>query len=214
MLRWAFLLLLLADALLFFWYAQQRLTYVPAEQVERAGVARIRLLSELSPGERLPARERVCLRYAPLSTAYEAERLVQLLMQHSVSASARPLPEQVVGYHLQLPLPADSVRRIAVLDKLAEQGWVPESRGGQLSFAADTSREAVERVRDGLPEELRVSILIVEEKQQDGRYEVAATHLVGYEISNEINQLIENSWPGIKIEKNTCEGVATPQGDQ
>lgn len=212
MLRWLFLLLLLCNALLFFWFAQRHAALTePVAWPPPLG--ELRLLSELPPGTVLPARARVCQRYQPLATAWDAERLVRLLMQQSVSAQARPMPDVVIGYRLALPLPADAARRIALLDQLALAGWVPESRGSQLSFGLAQTETEAQALRDSLPAELRELVGVVEERQPDGRYEVQVVHLAGYEISNEINRLIENSWPGIKIEKNPCQGVASPEVD-
>lgn len=210
MLRWIFLLLLLANTLLFFWYAQQhaRMPDTGAAPI-REGVG-LRLLSELSSDEVLPARERVCLDYGPLNSRYEAQRLVSVLSSEPVSAEAKPLPPQVVGWRLVLPLPADAARRIALLDNLAKEGWVPESRGAMLSFGRFEDPAALNRARETLPQSLRDSARSEPITAAESAWEVRVKHLSGYEISSEINQLVLASWPGIKIEKNGCEGVATP----
>lgn len=213
MLRWTFLLLLLANALLFFWFAQQHVAPAPVE-MRSPGVARLKLLSELGPGEVLPARQRVCLVYAPLSSQAEAQSLVQLLDREQVSAEAVALPPQAEGYRLSLSLPADSDRRVKMLDELAAAGWVPESHGSEMLFGHYASRETAQAAHDSLPDELKAHVSLAPEFGSETRYEVHVSHLVGYEISSEINGLIESSWPGVKIEKKPCEGVASPRGDQ
>lgn len=210
-LRWLFLLLLLANALLFFWYAQRQAVERPRSS---ASVGDLRLLSELSGDEVLPARERVCLTYGPLSSRTEAQRLIELLRNEPVTAEAAGLPPAIIGYRLILPLPADTAARIRLLDDLARQGWVPESRGGQLSFGTFSDPRVLQQTRGTLPQTIRSRTEVVPVRAANGVWQVYVKHLSGYEISNEINQLVQSSWPGIKIEKNPCEGVATPRSDQ
>ncbi|MBV1787912.1 hypothetical protein KQ940_07565 [Marinobacterium sp. D7] len=213
MLRWLFLLLLLANTLLFFWYAQQRAAEHKPAVAASKGVG-LRLLSELPPNEVLPARERVCLSYAPLSSRYEAQRLVSVLSSEPVSAEAVQLPPAITGWRLVLPLPADAAQRIELLDSLAREGWVPESRGGLLSFGRFSDQSALQGARSRLPAALRERVRVEEILADEALWQVRVKHLAGYEISSEINRLVAASWPGIKIEKNDCEGVASPQGDQ
>lgn len=212
MLRWLFLLLLLANALVFFWYAQQRAAQ--REPQVAPAIGELRLLSELDGGEILPARERVCLGFAPLARQADAERLIRLLADQPVTARAIRLPAAIIGYRLTLPLPADTAARVALLDDLARQGWVPESRGGLLSFGTFSDLAELERVRAELPPALGLRTELRAIRATSAPWEVRVEHLSGYEISNEINKLILASWPGIKIEKKPCEGVASPQIDQ
>ncbi len=211
MLRWLFLLLLLANALLFFWYAQQQAARAEPEAVN---VGSLRLLSELNGDEVLPARERVCLSYRPLSDEYDARRLLRLLADEPVSAEAVELEPAIAGYRLTLPLPAEAAARIELLDELARQGWVPESRGAQLSFGSFADMAALQEVRAALPQPLRGRTQVAPVRAEKALWAVRVKHLSGYEISSEINQLIKTSWPGINIEKNPCEGVASPEVDQ
>jgi len=213
MLRWLFLLLLLANTLLFFWYAQQHAA-APEFAEPVAEGAGLRLLSELPADEVLPARARVCLSYAPLSSQYEAQRLASVLASEPVSTSVLPLPAAVTGWRLVLPLPADAGRRIELLDGLAREGWVPESRGGTLSFGRFSDPVALKKARGGLSPALRERTRVEEILADETLWEVRVKYLAGYEISSEINRLVAASWPGIKIEKNGCEGVASPQVDQ
>ncbi|WP_432696874.1 hypothetical protein ACQUQP_00500 [Marinobacterium sp. YM272] len=212
--RWFFLLLLLANALLFFWYAQRQAAAPRVVDNARVEVGDLRLLSELPAGERLPARARVCFSYQPLNSAADAQRLVAMLESEPVSASAARLPAEVVGWRLDLPLPADPARRIALLDALAREGWVPESRGASLSLGRFDSVEALDAFRALLPEAIAERATRAEISAESGRWAVRVEHLAGYKISSEIKQLVARSWPGIKVEKNACEGVASPRGDQ
>lgn len=212
--RWFFLLLLLANALLFFWYAQRQAAAPVAAENADVAVGELRMLSELSSQERLPARERICFSYAPLNSEAEANRLVGMLESEPVTAEAEPLPAEVVSWQLVLPLPADTPRRIALLDELAREGWVPESRGSSLSFGSFNSRSKLDELRQQLPQAIADRTEVLEQMSNRGRWEVRVKHLAGYEISSEIKQLVSRSWPGIKVEKNGCEGVASPRGDQ
>ncbi|SEG77677.1 hypothetical protein [Marinobacterium lutimaris] len=212
--RWFFLLLLLANALLFFWYAQRQAAAPVAADNADVAVGDLRLLNELDAGDRLPARERVCFDYTSLSSESEAQRLLRMLEPEPVTAQASPLPAEVVGWRLVLPLPADSARRIALLDELAQQGWVPESRGANLSFGSFDNRAALDAVRQQLPADIGARTRVLEQTAERGRWEVRVSHLAGYEISSEIKQLVLRTWPGIKVEKNGCEGVASPRSDK
>jgi len=211
MLRWLFLLLLLANALLFFWYAQQQPS---GQETTASNQGNLRLLSELPHDEILPARERECLSYGPVPSQSDAQRLIALLADEPVSATAMPLPPAIVGYRLTLPLPADAAARIELLDELARQGWVPETRGGRLSLGTFADLEALQRVRDTLSPALAERTEAVPNQASNGAWEVRVQHLSGYKIPNKINQLIRSSWSDIKIEKKPCKGVARPRSDQ
>ena len=213
MLRWVLLLALLANALLFFWYAQ---SYRFADDGRRADInpEMLRTPAELAPGEALEARPRECGFYQPLATETEASRLVDLLKRYSIQAEYRALPPERVGWRLELPLPADSAARIRILDELALQGWVPESREGALVLGSYEQQAELRAVQQSLPNSLAERTRIREIEASSGTYEVSLSYLQGFEISTEIKQLIASGWPGVEFQKNRCEGVASTGVDQ
>lgn len=213
MLRWIFLLLLLGNALLFFWYAQ---SYRFADDGSRADFkpTLLRTPEELGAGEALEPRPRVCGYYQPLAGEFEASQLVDLLERYGIQANMAQMPPIAKGVRLELPLPADANARIAVLDDLARAGWVPESRDGALVLGEYASEEALKTTLSSLPENIASRIRTKQVIEPSREYRVDLSYLEGYEISSEINQLITGSWPGIKFEKNACIGVASLGSDQ
>ncbi|HSG04564.1 MAG TPA: hypothetical protein VLA39_12650 [Marinobacterium sp.] len=209
MLRWVFLLALLANALLFFWYAQK---YHFAQSVSQPDFkpSVLRLPSELRAGESLMPRPRECASFAPLSSEYEASRLVELLREQGFAADYTPMPPVEDGVRLEYPLPADAEARIAVLDDLARAGWVPESRDGALVLGSYADQQAAQTMLASLPQQVADKTRIKSVLRASGDFKVSTSYLVGYEITSEIKQLINDSWLGIKFEKNLCEGVASP----
>lgn len=213
MLRWIFLLVLLANALLFFWYAQK---YHFAQSVSQPDFkpSVLRLPSELRTGETLTPRPRECATFAPLASEYEASRLVELLQERGFAAAYESMPPVEDGVRLEYPLPADAEARIAVLDDLARAGWVPESRDGALVLGSYPNQEAAQAMLALLPQQVAKKTRVKSVLRASGDFKVSTSYLIGYEISSEIKQLITDSWLGIKFEKNLCEGVASPRVDQ
>lgn len=213
MLRWIFLLIVLANALLFFWYAQTY-HFSRAETPKDFKPSVLRLPSELNPGEVLESRERECAVYSPLASEYEASRLASVLEQQGYAVDFGLMPEVADGVRLEIPLPADAQSRIRLLDDLARVGWVPESRDGVLVLGNYADEAALAKVRSSLPDNISKRARGREVMRQSGDFEVRTSYLAGYEIGSEIKQLISQSWPGVKFEKNPCEGVATPLDHQ
>jgi len=213
MLRWLFLLVVLANALLFFWYAQKYHFDQSGSQPDFKPSV-LRLPSELRAGEQLTPRPRECANFAPLTSEFEASRLVEFLQERGFASEYEAMPPVEDGFRLEYPLPADAEARINVLDELARVGWVPESRDGALVLGSYTSEEAADTMLATLPAAIAEKTRRKSVLRASGDFKVSTSYLVGYEITSEIKQLISDSWPGIKFEKNVCEGVATPQVDQ
>lgn len=213
MLRWVFLLILLANSLLFFWYAQKY--YFTESKSQPDFKPRVlRLPSELQPGETLQARPRECAIFLPLASEYEASRLAELLAERGFATEFRAMPPIEDGVRVEYPLPADADARIRVLDDLARAGWVPETRDGALVLGSYKSESLAKESLSTLPKAVVDKARIKPVMRASGDFEVHTSYLIGYEISNEIKQLISDSWPGVKFEKNLCERVASPRVDQ
>ena len=213
MLRWVFLFILLVNSLLFFWYAQ-KYHFTEAKSQPDFKPKVLRLPSELQPGETLQARPRECVQFQPLASEYEASRLADLLSERGFAAEFKMMPPVEDGVRVDYPLPADADARIRVLDDLARVGWVPESRDGALVLGSYADTETAKQMLKQLPEAVSQKARIKSVLRASGDYVVETSYLIGYEISSEIKQLITDSWPGVKFEKNVCEGVASPRVDQ
>jgi hypothetical protein len=154
MLRWLVLLVLLGNALLFLWYAQE---YRFTDTLRQSDIrpAAIRLPDELGESESLLMRPRECGYFQPLETDYEAERLLAQLEEYDVDLAYEKIPPIALGWRVELPLPADADRRVALLDQLASLGWVPESRDGALVMGVYPDDAAVNELYLQFPEDLR-----------------------------------------------------------
>lgn len=213
MLRWVFLLILLVNSLLFFWYAQKyHFTESKSQPDFKPKV--LRLPSELQPGETLVARPRECGLFMPLASEFEASRLADLLIERGFAAEFKPMPPVEDGVRVEYPLPADAEARIQVLDDLARAGWVPESRDGALVLGSYPNVSVAQQMLGDLPKVVVDKARVKPVLRASGDFEVHTSYLIGYEISSEIKQLISDSWPGVKFEKNLCERVASPRVDQ
>jgi hypothetical protein len=149
-----------------------------------------------------------------LASEYEASRLADLLSERGFAAEYKTMPPVEDGVRMEYPLPADADARIRVLDDLARVGWVPESRDGALVLGSYADTDTAKQMLKQLPEAVSQKARIKSVLRSSGDYVVETSYLIGYEISSEIKQLITDSWPGVKFEKNLCEGVASPRVDQ
>jgi len=213
MLRWLLLMILLANSLMFLWYAQQ---YRFSETVRNPDIrpAELRLSSELEGAEPFVARQKQCVRFLPLKTIVEAQQLVTLLDSYQLDASINKEPPRQDGVRLSIPMPADSLSRISLLDELALLGWVPEVRDGSLFLGVYKNDEEVEDVIKGLSSPLASKARVAPNVSNEERFSVAFSYLQGFEIDQQLIDLVEESWPGVGIEKKRCLGVATHNTDQ
>jgi len=217
MLRWLFLLLLLANAVVLLWAAmlqREPLDVVP--EVVEQGVS-VRLLSEVEPGQlrelvQPDAAQALCVSYVGLRTRFDADQVSELMRRYGLL----PVIEQesvrrVAGFELVLNVPEDPQERIALIERLQSVDVVPESspQGAQLllgRYATEAEADvALLRFRDtGLAPELHVLDRV------DELYSVVIPVESDRNLFNKINRVLEKSHPDIKIEKKLCKGVATP----
>jgi hypothetical protein len=213
MLRWLVLLVLLGNALLFLWYAQE---YRFTDTLRQSDIrpAAIRLPDELGEGESLLMRPRECGYFQPLETGYEAERLLAQLEEYGVDLAYEKIPPIALGWRVELPLPADADRRVALLDQLASLGWVPESRDGALVMGVYPDDAAVNELYLQFPDDLRNKLRKKTNYIQSDAFRVAVSYLQGFEFDQELIKSVATQWPGAQFEKKPCEGVATLKSDQ
>ena len=213
MLRWLLLLLLLCNALLFFWYAQRQAA--PRETaVEAAGVTTLRMLHELPAGA---ASQRSCYQLGVFASTREAEQAIRLLEGVVTAVKQLPAPAEVSGYQLALDVPASAEARRELLDMLALAGWVPQTREGQFllgPFRGKAARREAEIERDALREGLGLETQLQLVKQSGNGILLQIEVPPGGRMDGASRQLLLRGWPGIKIEKKSCSGVAEPQSDQ
>ena len=213
MLRWLVLLVLLGNALLFLWYAQE---YRFSDTIRQPDIrpAAIRLPNELEVGEHLVLRPRECGYFQPFESEYEAEKLLVQLESYGVDLAYEKIPPIAQGWRVELPLPADADRRVALLDQLALLGWVPESRDGALVMGVYPSDEAVDELLLQFPEDLQSKLRKKVNFIQSDAYRVAVSYLQGFEFDQELIEMVATQWPGAQFEKKPCERVATLKSDQ
>ncbi|UTW11021.1 hypothetical protein [Marinobacterium rhizophilum] len=217
MLRWLFLLLLLANAIVLLWAAllQRDPGVVPPEVVEPG--ADVRLLSELDPGQLRPLGEEgqsqaLCVSYVGLPALSDAEQVAGLMQRYGlVPVIERESTRRAAGVELVLAVPQDAQERIALIERLQSMDIVPESspQGAQLllgRYASEAQAQAArERFRDtGLAPQLQ------QVERLDERFVVVLPVDSDRNLFNKINRVLEQSHPDVKIEKKLCKGVATP----
>lgn len=217
MLRWLLLLLLLCNALLFLWYAQRQQLQPDRVAERQEEVTRLRLLHELTAGERAQPLQIECYRLGVFANRAEARQASRQLESIVLNVGLRDAPDLILGYHLAVQQPSERQAQRELLDLLALAGWVPETRAGQFLLGPFTGEQAQSdalRERDTLNTALGLvsSLTPIVRPDAGALLEIEVPH--GSEIDAATGQLLMRSWPGIKIEKKVCSGLAPPQSDQ
>ncbi|WP_139327227.1 hypothetical protein [Marinobacterium stanieri] len=210
MLRWLALLLLLGNALLLFWYGQQRQLAEPAPE---ATLKNLHLLHELDRSAQLQPRELQCYRLGVFMSESELQRARGLLADKGFVIERQDAQSAVIGYHLRVSVPADAEARIQLLDELALAGWVPQTDAGDFvlgPFVGDEAQQAARTERQALMAVLDVDVRQVPIPDPDPGHDLLVSIPAGDELDDVLRQLLLSGWPGIKIEKKSCEGVARP----
>lgn len=227
--RWLFLFLMLANATLLFWYAQQAVgpdhgdeaavEGLPLVLVSEQPVASLRRVTAEGMGAGDEPVARPCFMIGVIDNMLTAERIVEFFSVRGYRARINQQSQaRVVGYQVRLPAPDGDAARIGLLRQLDAAGVVPESRmeQGRLQFvlARYRSDEEAERFAAGLAGALAAefALEIVPVEQADWRYRVQIDGPFDQEMSNKINAIVQKAYPELKIEKKLCEGVALPRG--
>ncbi|MBY4676883.1 hypothetical protein [Marinobacterium arenosum] len=228
--RWLFLFLMLANAILLFWYAQQSVVPDRGRESAAEGLP-LALVSEQPPaalrsvvgegaavdGER---PELPCFMIGVIDNTLTAERIVEFFSVRGYRARInQQSDERVVGYQVGLPAPDGDAARVALLRQLDAAGVVPESRmvQGRLQFVLAryaSERQAADFVA-GLAAKLAPDLqpAISPVQQLDWTYLVQIDGPFDQEMSSKINAIVRKAYPELKIEKKLCKGVALPRGD-
>ncbi|PSL14355.1 hypothetical protein CLV44_10884 [Marinobacterium halophilum] len=215
MLRWLALLLLLMNALVLLWYAQQQEGERVTVSTEE--ISRLHLLHELGGGESLQPRASECHRIGLFASPQEALRAAERLQERGFDAEVHPAPAAVIGYRLVLPRPADAAAELSLLDQLALAGWVPQTESGHFVLGPFLGEQA--RQEADIEQAAIASVLELTAQRQPIRDSVPLQQIFtrvpeAQNVEQRLQQILAGGWPGIKIEKKLCEGVAHPQQDQ
>ncbi|GAA0699380.1 hypothetical protein GCM10009104_30180 [Marinobacterium maritimum] len=215
MMRWVALLLLLLNALMLLWYAQQQSAETPEMVSEQ--ISRLRLLHELGGGETLQPRAQECYQLGAFGSRAEVATAVERLQERGFDTEVEPAAPAVLGYRLRLPRPAEPAAQLELLDRLALAGWVPQTRDGDFVLGPFMGEDALRQAR---AEREAIHAVLKLELQQEPilddtpGFQILAAIAEGHMDEARLAQLMAAGWPGIKIEKKLCEGVAQPQSDQ
>ena len=216
LMRWVFLICLLANGILLLRYAilqDEPVVAVPASEQ----ASEILLLSEAATPSLEPRKNVVptgqCAFISGIDWLADAERIAEYLQQTGFSSERQQFSEQAVaGYSVSLAAPVDAVSRLEMLDQLDRLGVVPETRrsGEGLSFllGSFSSRADAEALRAKLSE-LGDGVELGTDMQQIARYQLRVLLPSGHDLSSEIKAVLKKAYKLIKIEKKPCLGVAS-----
>lgn len=217
MLRWLLLILLLCNALLFLWYAQREQVLPADSGSSHEQVTGLRLLHELPAGEVARPLQTECYQLGVFATEREAEQAAGRLAPVALAVAQFPAPEAVAGYQLAVGIPSQAQAQRELLDQLALAGWVPQTRQGQFllgPFMGENARVDASVEQRALREGLGLGSELKPVMQPGIGILLEVEVPAGAEIGQASRQLLLRGWPGIKIEKKLCSGLAQPQSDQ
>lgn len=212
MLRWLALLLLLSNALLLLWYAQQREEKVAMPAINE--IKRLRLLHELGGGEVLRPRKQVCYAAGDFVSRNEAIDAQAWLQARGVDSELRSVPAAVIGYRLRLQRPADSDAQLALLDQLALAGWVPQTEAGHFvlgPFLGDRALQQAQTEQEAIGEVLKLKLDVEPIRESRTLKQLWISMPEGAFDPSLVRSSMAAGWPGMEIEKKSCERVAHPQ---
>ncbi|MBA4501601.1 SPOR domain-containing protein [Marinobacterium marinum] len=215
MMRWLALLLLLMNALLLLWYAQQQTSRPPEMAGEQ--ISRLRLLHELGGGETLQPRAQECYQLAGFASRAEADTAAEKMRKRGFNVDVESMVPVVLGYRLRLPRPAGVEEQLELLDRLALAGWVPQTRGGDFvlgPFMGEDALQQVKREREAIRSVLKLTLEQEQILDNSPGFRLQIGVIEGQVDEVQLARIVKAGWPGIKVEKKSCKGVAQPQSDQ
>ncbi|MCV6588778.1 MAG: hypothetical protein OIF57_07105 [Marinobacterium sp.] len=225
--RWLFVFLMLANAIVLFWYASTQPRAQSDVVLDDTGLG-LPLVSEMPESQLLarvdPVRQGLvsltpsetvsCFVIGETYQLATAQRIMNFFSERGQNAfiNQRALPRPI-GHEVILAAPDGDAARLSMLSQLDQMGIEPESRmeNGRLQFVVGTfvekemaSRQLrqLKRIRTGM----RINTVSV----NDWSYSVQINGPFDHEISSKINGIVRKAYPSIKIEKKLCKGVASP----
>ena len=227
--RWLFLFLMLANAIVLFWYA----TTQPRDEVEVQAAGNelgLTLVDEVPANQRIarvdpvrsglealaPAPSVSCFMIGATEDLMTAQRIMNFFSERGQEALINQQPEpRLVGYQLILAAPDGDAARLRMLDQLDRVGVVPESQmeAGRLQFVigAFNTRAEVDAQSRRL-KSMSLSPVVKPLEVNDWSYFVQVNGPFDHKMSNKISKIVRKAYPAIKIEKKLCKGVALPRG--
>ncbi len=213
--RWVALLLLLLNALVLLWYAQQQAIRSP--EVAGEQISRLRLLHELGGGRVLQSRAQVCYQLGDFGTREEVDTAAGWLQERGFDTQVEPAPALALGYRLRLPRPVEPGAQLELLDRLALAGWVPQTRGGDFVLGPFMGADALQQAtteQEAIQSVLKLALEREPILDDAPGFRIQAGTVEGHLDGARLVQMMGAGWPGIKVEKKLCEGVARPRSDQ
>jgi|GEM_PF-1542356 len=217
MMRWVCLLLLLANALVFFWYALQQRTAQRDDYVEPE--VSLKLLSEIDVRRLTPLTSEAerthsnaeCLVFTG-SGQVDADGLVSFLQQQGLEVE-RSSEEQLlpVGTELVLPSGMEASERVKAIEAFERIDLVLQSSSDQIDAALsagvfnDPARLALIAAWGA---ENGVQLVSRSVERSSLRYRLQVRLGFDQKMATKINKVVAAAYPDAKIEKKVCQGVA------
>ena len=212
--RWAIILLLLANAIVFAWYSQDA-AEVPVGQEEDKGT--VQLLTEVDASNLLRRSEQVavaqpaepdalsCAVVSGLYTDQEASQFFEALQGYQLDGVLKDQrQDEVLGYEVAVSLPLTVLQT----ERLQAEGFTLRKFNQQM-VAQFVAFSAARDVRIRLAPEIEAEISALERKT--GGFEVWVSLYGGEETVSKIKLIAARLGLLLKIEKKLCKGVASTQ---
>ena len=217
MIRFICLFGLLANAVFFLWYSLHK----PAQAVDGVkpvvGVNTLRLVSEIDPELLVYRKEKVglsssCVDFSGFDTRVSADAVRQFVYEQGFKSEIRERISKVVhGIRVIITMPNGLSERLGAID------YIEAYQGGRIA-ELDLGSEYILVNIGGMDKANRISkeldaahiknrIEYSEEKEV--QYTVRVFEGIGRKLSNEIKEVVQESYSLQKNEKKVCEGVAS-----
>ena len=217
MMRWLALFMLLANALLLLWYALQKPVEESVQQDTKGQVKELRLVSELNP-QTLVLRKlqsdsaSSCVEFSGFDSEVSADAVKKFVYEQGFEAEIDRRSESVIAdIALILVMPNELNARLEALEYIEarERTVIDEAElGAEYVLKGYSDAAEARRVVDKL-QLLGIETRIEYEKIEKTAYLVRVFESIDRKLSNEIKEVVLESYSLQKNEKKVCEGVAS-----
>ena len=230
MLRWGFLLLLLANGILFGWFYQEqegRRKVADRAEVRVHGIPELDLVSEvpqsaLRPREQPkpdpvePMQSRFCYYFGPFDDAQGLEAWIGDDGPGRLELESRKVGELPPSYRVYITAPQELQSRRRLLAELASVGleaeWLEQGAlKGQLSLGLYQQELSAKALQQALTGQGYAASVNTEANYQYQYYLLLHSDSEVAQQSSWARSLLQK-YPRAKSEKNLCQGLATAQG--
>jgi hypothetical protein len=229
--RWFFLILLLLNASMFFWYSQNRTVKTASPQaIDAAGLREsLKLLSEVPPEQLLPLRReqkidavieseigvkleeipRVCFHLGPLDNRPLAEQAVDALGLDSgsvvIAENKRPLSSL---YRIYVKDPSNEIERKRLKREFTSSGlesyrMAEGALKGDFSLGLYRNKESAIALTQALQDH-NYDAHTYEEKRYHVSYHVEIEIETGAVLAGRLAEMLGPEYPVLKKQKNGC----------